>query len=396
MGAAAAFRRPDFCRGSEVHIKMAAIATAIDLVISFDTTGSMAPCLYQVRQELTRLTELMFRTMPARGVNVRIGVIAQGDYDSAAQYVTKFQDLTDDANLVKTFIQYTEPVSNSWNEGEAYEQALRVARGLTWRPDARRALVVVGDDKPHPADFPGNVDHVDWKTEITALTELDIATYAVQCPSLQIPRSEAFYKHIAATHRRGAYILLSQFAMVGELLVALLHHAEDNTAELVAHEERLISAGNYNRNMEVVFNTLLERPDAGRMAYAAPTAVPAALAAQRTPVPAGRFQRFNVPTDQSIKDFVATTGAIFKTGRGFYELSKTETVGARKEVILEHVASGEMFSGNDARIMLGLGAGEGTVSKRSVPAGHRAFIQSTSYNRKLIGGTSFLYEITVA
>lgn len=332
--------------------------------------------------------------MPARGVSVRIGVIAQGDYDSAAQYVTKFQDLTDDTNLIKTFIQDTEPVSNSWNEGEAYEQALRVARNLTWRPDAKRALVVVGDDKPHPVDFPGNVDHVNWKAEITALAELDIATYAVQCPSLQIPRSEAFYKHMAGAHRRGAYILLSQFAMVGELLVALLYHAEDNTTELVAHEERLISAGNYNRNMEVAFNTLLARPDTGRMAYVATGT--AALTAQRTPVPAGRFQRFNVPADQSIKDFVATTGAIFKAGRGFYELSKPETVSAKKEVILEHVASGEMFSGNDARIMLGLGVGEGSVSKRSVPAGHRAFIQSTSYNRKLIGGTSFLYEITVA
>lgn len=181
--------------------------------------------------------------------------------------------------------------------------------------------------------------------------------------------------------------------MIGELLVALLHHANDNAPELIAHEERLISMGNYNRNMELAFNTLLERPDAGRMAY---TAVPVAGGGPgRIPVPTGRFQRFNVPADTSIKDFVVATGAVFKTGRGFYELSKTESVNHKKEVILEHVGSGEMFSGNDARTLLGLAVGgEGSVSKRSVPAGHRAFIQSTSYNRKLIGGTSFLYEIT--
>lgn len=56
-----------------------------------------------------------------------------------------------------------------------------------------------------------------------------------------------------------------------------------------------------------------------------------------------------------------------------------------------------MFQGNDARRMLGLPS-SGTVKlhPRSVPAGWRAYVQSTSYNRVLEPGTQFLYEITQA
>ena len=57
-----------------------------------------------------------------------------------------------------------------------------------------------------------------------------------------------------------------------------------------------------------------------------------------------------------------------------------------------------MFSGKEAREILGLPEyGTVTVAPGSAPAlrdgGYTAFVQSTSYNRKLLAGTKFLYEV---
>ncbi len=48
----------------------------IDLLFSFDTTGSMYPCLTQVRRYVEQTTKDLFKFIP----NIRIGIIAHGDY----------------------------------------------------------------------------------------------------------------------------------------------------------------------------------------------------------------------------------------------------------------------------------------------------------------------------
>lgn len=218
---------------------------------------------------------------------------------------------------------------------------------------------------------------------------------------------------MAACHPKGAYILLTQFNTIIDMLLALVFYARGDAPAMEAHEQGMMARGRYNRNIEVAFNTLLGRADAGRTAaLPAPASASAsgagALASpvrrllagprvmdKRVPVPPGRFQRLEVDADTSIREFVNTTGAVFVPGRGFYELTKPEDVSDKKEVIVEHISSGDMFSGTDAKEMLGLPAiGAGKVSTKSVPAGHRAFIQSTSYNRVLKAGSDFLYELS--
>jgi hypothetical protein len=54
-----------------------------------------------------------------------------------------------------------------------------------------------------------------------------------------------------------------------------------------------------------------------------------------------------------------------QVGRGFYLVTKAEDVSDKKEVVIEHIASGEMFSGTDAKEMLGLPAvGGGHVTSK--------------------------------
>ena len=93
-----------------------------------------------------------------------------------------------------------------------------------------------------------------------------------------------------------------------------------------------------------------------------------------------------------INDFVRATGAVFKIGRGFYELTKPELVQERKEVVLRD-KTGDMFSGEKARTMIGLPFGvRGRIRPMKKDFGYDVFIQSTSANRKLLAGTRFLYE----
>jgi len=56
----------------------------------------------------------------------------------------------------------------------------------------------------------------------------------------------------------------------------------------------------------------------------------------------------------------------------------------------------ELYEGDVARIIAGIGSNE---EKAKIKPGklekYRMFVQSTSANRKLIGGHGFLYEVTV-
>ncbi|MEI5604674.1 VWA domain-containing protein, partial [Streptomyces brasiliscabiei] len=76
-----------------------------------------------------------------------------------------------------------------------------------------------------------------------------------------------------------------------------------------------------------------------------------------------------------------------KTGRGFYEFTKTETIQGKKEVILMDRKTGDMFTGQKAREMLGLPEGASIRIKPTSLEKYVVFVQSTSANRKLMGGT---------
>jgi len=107
----------------------------------------------------------------------------------------------------------------------------------------------------------------------------------------------------------------------------------------------------------------------------------------------GRFRVLDVDTDVTIKDFVLNKDLTFQTGRGFYEFTKRVKVQANKEVILQDLKTGDLFSGDKARQMAGIPLGESCNVSPSNCSGYRVFIQSTSYNRKLLAGTKFLYEV---
>src|SRR4051812_12063628 len=147
---------------------------AVEVVFSFDTTGSMYPCLTQVRRNVKSTVTRLGEEIPG----IRIGIIAHGDYcDKGSTYVTSHLPLTDDMDAICRFVEKVGPTGGG-DAPECYELVLHEARSQPWSAGAPKALVLIGDDvPPPPAHNPGRLD---WRQEAEALKKEGVAVYAVQ------------------------------------------------------------------------------------------------------------------------------------------------------------------------------------------------------------------------
>lgn len=339
----------------------------------------MYPCLTQVRRNLKTTIERLFAEIP----NIRIGVIAHGDYcDAGSTYVTKALNLTNSSVAVTGFIDSVGPTGGG-DSPECYELVLHEARSLNWTSGKKKVLVMIGDDVPHGPTYPGNTKKIDWRNELGLLLESGINVHGVHCMGGIRSSSRQFYEEIAK-RTGGFYLTLDQFSNVTDLVMAVCYNA-NNQEQVANFEKEVVSQGRMNRGMNTVFDTLLNRT----------AAAPSYGSADLKAVPAGRFQVLNVDRDQAIADFVRDNGLRFKIGRGFYEFTKPVKVQSHKEVVLMEKRSGDMFSGNKAREIAGMPIGaDATVRPGDGDLkDYTCFIQSTSANRKLLSRTRFLYEV---
>ena len=138
------------------------IKGATEIAFSFDTTGSMYPCLQAVRDKVEQTVEQMFADIPG----LKVGLISHGDYCDG-QNVINILPLTDDKAKIYDFIRNT-PQTGGGDAPECYELALHEARNLGWTDgaDSGRALVLIGDD---------------WAAEVIALREIGVKVYPLQC-----------------------------------------------------------------------------------------------------------------------------------------------------------------------------------------------------------------------
>jgi hypothetical protein len=347
-------------------------STAIDVVISFDTTGSMYPVLTQVRRKVKEAVTRLMGELPG----IRIGVIAHGDYcDAGSTYVTRHLNLTQDTASITHFVEHTQATGGG-DAPECYELVLHEAQTLAWRPEATRVFVLIGDDVPHaPA---ANPERLNWRTEVAALTSQGISVYGVQ--ALNRRHATPFYREMANLSG-GFHLSLDQFAEITDMLMAICYR-QDTDLKLQLYEQEVQREGRMSRSLRRAFATMQGRDV---LAETGPVDLRA--------VPAGRFQVLEVDTAMPIQEFARINGLMFMAGKGFYEFTKTETIQANKEIVLQHRETGDLFAGDQARVMLGLPIGEEARIRPTYLEEYRVFVQSTSYNRKLIGRTRFLYEV---
>lgn len=357
----------------------------IDMVFSFDTTGSMAPCLAQVRRRLDESIGRLLREID----DLHIGIIAHGDYCDNPAYggrtydVTTFPLTSNYADLSK----YVRSVSKTGggDAPECYELVLHTAKDFEWREDATKVLVVIGDATPHPVGyvFRGlyrqHHNKLDWRAEARDLAANNIAIYAVQC--LGRIGSNSFYRELGSIN--GYRITLDQFSNIEQTIIAATYK-QVSDEQVLAYKEEIKGSIGLNRSLAKIFDLLLDN---------------VADQVSRTdgliPVPPSRFQAFTIDAPIGIKFFVTDMGIQFNTGRGFYQLTKSVLVQEHKEVVVQDKSTGDMFTGDTARNMIGLPFGKrGRVLPRDVKNNQfDVFIQSKSWNRKLLPRTKFLYEV---
>ncbi|KAL7575089.1 hypothetical protein ACA910_000457 [Epithemia clementina (nom. ined.)] len=348
----------------------------VEICFSFDTTGSMFPCIGQVKNKIQELVDRLLRDVP----HMKIALIAHGDYqDENSTYLLKKCNFCCDSEVLKTWV---DGVGATWgfDADEAYEYVLREVKSLAWSPTCvRRALVMIGDSNPHTIH--NNKYDIDWRQECRDLAKMDIRVHGVH--ALGYNHSRNFYQEIARL-TGGLYLELSQFSSIRDLILGVGYTENGSMEQLHFLEKEVANEGRMNRTMRRVFRTL-QRRDA-----AEDDDIPEGL----TQLDEGRFQVLDIEEKVPIKVFAHSQGLIFKTGKGFYEFTKPEKISLTKEIVLQKKSTGDFFTGAKARELLGVTAA--TAQTKLAPAAldeFRVFVQSTSYNRNLVPGTKFLYEV---
>lgn len=358
---------------------------SVDIVVSFDTTGSMNPCISEVRRKVAEFIDTLFNQVP----DLRIGLIAHGDYCDYPRTITK-QELTSDRAALVRFVQTVQQTHGGDND-ECYEYVLQQALYFDWRAN-NKAFVLIGDADPHSVGYSivganlqaareiSMFNKLDWRKEAAYLVHAGINIYPVQ--ALNNARTH-WYSELACISGTPK-LDLHQFSNIVPLLTAITYKQQSD--ELVQqYGQQLQDSDQLDRSLATALNLLLNAKDLiGGIEFAAEKT-------DLQAVPPWRFQVLHVDKDTAINEFVRSTGATFRTGRGFYELTKPELVQESKEVVLRD-SKGDFFSGDKAREMIGLSVGERGKVYPKHDLGYTVFIQSTSANRKLIGGTRFLYE----
>lgn len=142
----------------------------LDMVIAFDTTGSMAEYIGAVRKEVSDLIPRLFKD----NEDLRLGIVAFGDYcdmKNAKEFGDAYQCLmpTNNENDIIKFVMNTKDTSGGDGD-EFYELVIKkIVEETPWREDSVKAILLISDADPHPLGYTyenyvvGN--QIDWRKE---------------------------------------------------------------------------------------------------------------------------------------------------------------------------------------------------------------------------------------
>lgn len=154
-------------------------AGILDMVIAFDTTGSMAAYIDAVRMEVAELIPRLFKD----NENLRLGIVAFGDYcdmANAHEFGNAYQCLmpTNNENDIIKFVKETKDTSGGDGD-EFYELVIKkIVEETPWRENSTRAILLISDAEPHPLGYTykdyvvGN--QIDWRKEAGKAADMKI------------------------------------------------------------------------------------------------------------------------------------------------------------------------------------------------------------------------------
>lgn len=118
-------------------------ATAFDLMLVIDTTGSMGDELRYLQAELKDIVASVEESHP--GLDTRIGLTLYRDVGD--QYLVREFDFTSNIEELQANLA-AQRANGGGNYPEAMDQALETAMSLSWRDDSIKAMMLVADAPP--------------------------------------------------------------------------------------------------------------------------------------------------------------------------------------------------------------------------------------------------------
>ena len=151
----------------------------LDMVIAFDTTGSMSKYIGAVKEHVKELIPKLFKQNP----NLRIGIVAFGDYcdmPSKYEFGRAYQvcELTDDENKLMKFIINAKNTSGGDGD-EFYELVIKkIVEETNWREGSTKAVLLIADAEPHKVGYSYGDrvvnNQIDWREEAKKAAEKGI------------------------------------------------------------------------------------------------------------------------------------------------------------------------------------------------------------------------------
>lgn len=151
----------------------------LDMVIAFDTTGSMAAYIEDVRHQVAEMIPRLFKD----NEDLRLGIVAFGDYCDMTDRDTfgnAYQciPLTDNENDIIKFVKESQDTSGGDGD-EFYELVIKkIVEESPWREDSSKAILLIADADPHQIGYTyrdyvvGN--QIDWRIEARKAADMKI------------------------------------------------------------------------------------------------------------------------------------------------------------------------------------------------------------------------------
>lgn len=151
----------------------------LDMVIAFDTTGSMAQYIGAVRKEVSELIPQLFKD----NEDLRLGIVAFGDYcdmTNAQEFGDAYQCIapTDNENELIKFVLNSQDTSGG-DGPEFYELVIKkIVEETQWREGSTRSILLIADAIPHEVgySYKGIVKgaQIDWRIEARKAADLKV------------------------------------------------------------------------------------------------------------------------------------------------------------------------------------------------------------------------------
>ncbi len=158
----------------------------LDMVIAFDTTGSMSSYIKAVRRHVIDLIPKLFAANP----KLKVSIVAFGDYcdmHSKSDFGDAYQviDLTDNENELIEFVKKAKN-THGGDGDEFYELVIKkIVEETSWREGSTKSVLLIADASPHGIGYSfGDIvinNQIDWREEAKKAAAKGIKIDTMQC-----------------------------------------------------------------------------------------------------------------------------------------------------------------------------------------------------------------------